>query len=63
MPEAWQLSNYLEWLSLREGKLFGPGFVREYFMDSAHYRAEMETYLRTRQLEDEARRYLAALEK
>ncbi|HSV85509.1 MAG TPA: transposase, partial [Levilinea sp.] len=38
-PEDWPYSNYLEWVGLRNGTLFDPGFVRDNFSGADDYRA------------------------
>ena len=36
-PEDWDYSNYQEFIGLRNGSLFDPGFFEEYFHDNKEY--------------------------
>ena len=61
-PEDWAYSNYLEWLDMRPGALVDRAFIAEHFDSPKDYRASVMTYLKTRNLPDEVKAYLQALE-
>ncbi|NQU29546.1 MAG: transposase [Anaerolineae bacterium] len=57
-PADWPYSNYLEWIGDRDGTLFTPEFVREYFSSPADYRDFVFEGLRGRNLPDDIKLYL-----
>ena len=57
-PADWAYSNYLEWLGQRDGTLYTPEFVREYFASPSDYRDFVFDDLRGRDLPDDIKRYL-----
>jgi len=61
-PEDWVYSNYLEWLGLRQGALVDRAFIAEQFGSPEDYRSLVMAYLKTRNLPDEVKAYLQALE-
>ncbi|MBU1662866.1 MAG: transposase [Chloroflexi bacterium] len=62
-PADWEYSSYLEWIGEREGTLYNPEFVREYFASPTDYRNFVFDDLRGRDLPDDIKLYLANLEK
>ena len=61
-PADWQYSNYLEWLGEREGTLFDPKFVRDYFTSPKEYRQFVHDDLLGRGLPDDIQLYLENLD-
>jgi len=61
-PTDWQYSNYLEWIGERNGSLFGPEFVKEYFSSPEDYREFVFNDLRGRDLPDDIKLYLGNFE-
>lgn len=61
-PEAWEFSNYLEWLGLRSGTLINRKFIEENFGTEEAYRQLVISYLKTRELAPDVLKYLHALE-
>jgi len=61
-PADWPYSNYLEWMGLRAGTHYDPEFVRINFETPAHYRAFVLADLLTRDLPEDVKIYLEALE-
>ena len=57
-PADWIYSNYLEWIGERDGTLFDPEFVREYFDSPSDYREFVFEDLLNRNLPDDIRIYL-----
>lgn len=63
LPEEWEFSNYLEWMSLREGKLVNREFISENFGTPEEYKTLAMQYIKTRNLPDEVIKYIQDLEK
>ena len=61
-PADWEYSNYLEWIGEREGSLYNPEFVYEYFSSPTDYRNYVFDDLRGRDLPDDIKRYLDSFE-
>lgn len=61
-PADWAYSNYLEWLGQRDGALYTPEFVREYFASPSDYRDFVFDDLRGRDLPEDIKRYLDEFE-
>ena len=61
-PEDWEFSNYLEWLQLREGTLVDRQFITTNFETAEDYKKSVTAYVKTRNLPDDVRNYLQALE-
>jgi hypothetical protein len=57
-PADWEYSNYLEWIGERDGLLFDPEFVREYFGNPNDYREFVLDDLLGCDLPEEIRLYL-----
>ena len=57
-PTDWAYSNYLEWLGQRDGTLYTPEFVSEYFASPSDYRDFVFDDLRGRDLPNDIKRYL-----
>ncbi len=62
-PEAWQYSNYLEWLGERGGTPVDSAFIRDHFETPAEYRSLMVEYIKTRILPEDMMLYLQEVEK
>ena len=62
LPEDWIYSNYLEWLSQRDGPLVDRKFIQEHFGAPAEYQELVMHYVKTRYLPDDMRKYLEAFE-
>ena len=63
LPEAWEFSNYLEWMNLREGTLVNREFISENFGTPEAYKTLVMAYIKARNLPDDVRKYLQELEK
>ena len=61
-PADWPYSNYLEWIGERNGTLVDQTFVQTHFPQPEEYRKFVLDYLRTRDLPEDLRLYLEALE-
>ena len=61
-PADWEYSNYLEWIGERNGSLFDPNFVREYFDTPADYRNFVFDDLLSRNIPEDIRIYLERFE-
>ena len=61
-PADWEYSNYLEWIGEREGTIYSPDFVHEYFDSPTHYREFVFDDLLSRDLPDDIKRYLENFE-
>ena len=61
-PEDWVYSNYVEWMGARQGTLVDCAFIDEHFGTAADYAVQVMKYIKTRNLPDEVRAYLQALE-
>jgi REP element-mobilizing transposase RayT len=44
VPEAWQYSNYIDWIGLRTGTLKDEEFIHEHFQTPDEYRRFVEAY-------------------
>jgi len=62
LPEKWEYSNYLEWMSLREGTLVNRKFIADTFGTPEEYQKLVSEYIKTRVLPEETRKYLQDLE-
>jgi putative transposase len=62
LPEEWEFSNYLEWMSLRAGTLVNREFISEHFGTPQEYQTLVREYIKSRSLPDEVRKYLQSLE-
>jgi len=62
LPEAWEYSNYLEWMSLREGALVDHEFISENFITAEAYKMLVMDYIKTKILPDDLKKYLLDLE-
>jgi putative transposase len=62
LPEDWIYSNYLEWLSQRDGTLVDREFIQEHFGSPKEYQMLVMEYIKTRYLPDDVRKYLDSLE-
>ena len=62
-PEMWDFSNYLEWLSLRNGTLVNHEFIRENFGTGEEYKKFVAEYIQNRQVDEEFRTYVEGLER
>jgi len=60
--EAWEFSNYPEWMGLRKGTLVNREFIAEHFGTPAEYEAFLMEYVRTRQMDEDFRKYVQGLE-
>ncbi len=58
VPEAWEYSNYLEWINLREGTLVHRTFITEHFGTVEAYQKRVGAYLKTRNLSNDLLKYL-----
>ena len=61
-PEAWDFSNYLEWMGLRNGTLVDHDFIREHFGSPEEYKVFLLEYLKNSSLDDDFRGYIQDLE-
>jgi len=43
-PEDWEYSNYLEWIGLRNNRLFDDELLRAYFSDNESYKKQIKEY-------------------
>jgi putative transposase len=50
LPEEWEYSNYLDWISLCSGALVNREFIQEHFGTPEEYKIHMQDYLHTRSL-------------
>jgi putative transposase len=57
-PADWPYSNYLEWIGQRDGTLYDPEFMRQYFNTPEDYRAFVLDDLRGHDLPEDIKRYL-----
>jgi hypothetical protein len=62
LPEDWEFSNYLEWINLREGTLVNREFIKDNFGTPEEYKTLVMEYIKTRNLSDDASKYLQELE-
>ncbi|MBS1250270.1 MAG: hypothetical protein MAG431_01863 [Chloroflexi bacterium] len=57
-PADWPYSNYLEWIGERDGSLFDPDFMNDYFASPNDYRDFVFDDLWGRDLPDDVKMYL-----
>lgn len=62
-PADWPYSNYLEWIGERKGSLVDHAFIKEQFGNAEEYIKFLFEYLKSRQLPDDALRFINELEK
>ena len=61
-PEDWIYSNYQEFVGLRNGLLFYPEFINEFFDNGNNYRKFVMDDLTSRDLPEGIKKYLLSLE-
>ena len=62
-PADWPYSNYLEWIGERNGTLVNREFINNQFGNAKEYKKFLFQYLQSRQLPDDIKKFLDALEK